>query len=102
MEEAIKKKKIAMPDTLIIVAAIVLLTAILTWIIPSGTYDYKEVNINGTVRNVAIDGTYHVIDKADVVTTGFLGFLEHCIGDVLMQQTSFLLFCVAAERSAFW
>ncbi|MCI7412560.1 YfcC family protein [Hornefia butyriciproducens] len=74
MEEAIKKKKIAMPDTLIIVAAIVLLTAILTWIIPSGTYDYKEVNINGTVRNVAIDGTYHVIDKADVVTTGFLGF----------------------------
>ena len=52
-----QKKKIAMPDTLIIVASVVLLMAILSWIIPSGTYDYQEMEINGRIRNVAIDGT---------------------------------------------
>ena len=61
-----RKRKLAMPDTLIIVASVVLLVAILSWIIPSGTYDYQEMNINGRIRNVAIDGTYHTIDKSEV------------------------------------
>ena len=51
------KKKFVMPDTLIIVAAVVLILAILSWVIPSGTYDYQEMDINGRIRNVAIDGT---------------------------------------------
>ena len=68
------KKKFVMPDTLIIVAAVVLIMAILSWVIPSGTYDYQEMDINGRIRNVAIDGTYHVIDKSEVAPTGFLGF----------------------------
>ena len=46
------------------------------WIHPSGTYDYQEMNINGRIRNVAIDGTYHTIDKSEVTTTGFLGFFS--------------------------
>ena len=71
-----KKKKPDMPDTLIIVASVVLLVAILSWIIPSGTYDYQQMEINGRIRNVAIDGTYHVIDKSEVTTTGFLGFFS--------------------------
>ena len=70
------KKKLVFPDTLIIVAIVVLIVAVLSWIIPSGTYDYQEMNINGRVRNVAIDGTYHVIDKSKVTTTGFLGFFS--------------------------
>ena len=70
------KKKLVFPDTLIIVAIVVLIVAVLSWIIPSGTYDYQEMNINGSVRNVAIDGTYHVIDKSKVTTTGFLGFFS--------------------------
>ena len=36
-----RKRKLAMPDTLIIVASVVLLVAILSWIYPSGTYDYR-------------------------------------------------------------
>ena len=68
------RKKTNFPDTLIIVAAVVLLVAILTWIIPSGSYDYQDMDINGRIRSVAIDGTYHVIDKSEVTTTGFLGF----------------------------
>ncbi len=70
------KKKIAIPDTLIIVATVVLIMAILSWVIPSGSYDYQDENINGRIRSVAIDGTYHIIEKSEVTPTGFLGFFS--------------------------
>ena len=91
MEE---KKKFVMPDTLLIVAAVVLIMAILSWVIPSGTYEYVEQTINGTVRQVAVDGTYHVVDKSEVTPTGFLGlfgaFYRGCVdaADII-----FVIFC---------
>ena len=88
------KRKLAMPDTLIIVASVVLLVAILSWIIPSGTYDYQEMNINGRIRNVAIDGTYHTIDKSEVTTTGFLGFFSVLYrGCVEAADVIFMILC---------
>ncbi len=89
-----KKKKMAMPDTLLIVAAVVLLVAILSWIIPSGSYDYQEMEINGRIRNVAIDGTYHTIDKSEVTTTGFLGFFSALYrGCVEAADVIFMILC---------
>lgn len=89
-----RKRKLAMPDTLIIVASVVLLVAILSWIIPSGTYDYQEMNINGRIRNVAIDGTYHTIDKSEVTTTGFLGFFSVLYrGCVEAADVIFMILC---------
>lgn len=89
-----KKKKLAMPDTLIIVASVVLLVAILAWIIPSGTYDYQQMDINGRTRNVAIDGTYHIIDKSEVSTTGFLGFFSVLYrGCVEAADVIFMILC---------
>lgn len=85
-----EKKKFVMPDSLIIVAAIVLLMAILSWVIPSGSYEYHDVDINGTIRSLAIDGTYHEIDKSEVTTTGYLGFF-----------TSFYRGCVDAADVIF-
>jgi len=83
-----------MPDTLIIVASVVLLVAILSWIIPSGTYDYQEMDINGRIRNVAIDGTYHTIDKSEVTTTGFLGFFSVLYrGCVEAADVIFMILC---------
>lgn len=71
-----KKKKRVMPDTFIIVAIIVLIMAILSWIIPPGTYEYEEININGTMRSVAIDGTFQHLDKSQSNPTGFLGYFK--------------------------
>ena len=89
-----RKRKLSMPDTLIIVASVVLLVAILSWIIPSGTYDYQEMNINGRIRNVAIDGTYHTIDKSEVTTTGFLGFFSVLYrGCVEAADVIFMILC---------
>ena len=89
-----EKKKMVMPDSLIIVAAVVLLMAILSWVIPSGTYDYHEVDVNGTIRNVAIDGTYHEIDKSEVTPTGVLGFFGSFYrGCVEAADVIFVIFC---------
>lgn len=89
-----EKKKIVFPDTLIIVAIVVLIVAILSWVIPSGTYDYQEQDINGRIRNVAIDGTYHIIDKSEVTTTGFLGFFASLYrGCVSAADIIFVILC---------
>lgn len=94
MNEAVQKKKFVMPDTLIIVAAVVLAVAILTWIIPSGSYEHQQIEINGSMRNVAIDGTYQQIDKSEVTTTGFLGFFASFYrGCVDAADIIFVIFC---------
>ena len=89
-----EKKKFVMPDSLIIVAAVVLLVAILSWVIPSGTYDYQEMDVNGTIRNVAIDGTYHEIDKSEATPTTVLGFFGSFYrGCVEAADVIFVIFC---------
>mgnify|MGYP006909804690 FL=1 len=37
--------------------------AILTWILPSGQFDRQLVDTAAGEREVAVAGTYHVIDK---------------------------------------
>lgn len=89
-----KKKKFPMPDTFIIVAGIVLIMAILSWVIPSGTYDYQEIDINGRMRSVAIDGTFHYIDKSEASPTGFLGYFKALYqGCVEAADIIFVIFC---------
>lgn len=75
-KQEILKKKLPFPDTFIIVAGIVLIMAILSWVVPSGTYDYQNVDVNGRIRSVAIDGTFHHIDKAEANPTGFLDYFK--------------------------
>ena len=92
------KKKFKMPDTWIIVFAMVVIAAVLSWIVPAGSYDYKQVDINGTIRNIAIDGSYHVIDKAETKPTGFLGlFSALYTGCVEAGSTIFMILCCCAS-----
>jgi uncharacterized ion transporter superfamily protein YfcC len=70
------KRKLVMPDTYIIVAVIVLVMAALTWVIPPGSYDYHEVDVNGRMRSVAIDGTFHYLDKSEANPTGLLAYFK--------------------------
>ncbi|TWH78637.1 putative ion transporter superfamily protein YfcC [Sedimentibacter saalensis] len=94
MESVNKKRKFNMPDTLIIVAAVVLIMAILSWVIPSGTYDYQDQDVNGRIRSVAIDGTYHEVDKSEVSPTGFLGlFAAFYRGCVDAADIIFVILC---------
>ncbi len=56
------------PNALVIIFAILVLMAILTWIIPSGVYD-REILPNG--REGVIAGSYHQIEKTDQMKVGF-------------------------------
>lgn len=97
-KEVSKKKKFKLPDTYVIVAVIVLITAILSWVVPPGAYDYEEVDINGTMRNIAIDGTFHYIDKAETTSTGPLSFFASFYrGCVKAADVIFIIFTCAGS-----
>ncbi len=51
------------PHTYVIVFAIIVLSAILTWIIPGGTFDRHIISVNGIDRNVVIPGSFHYTDN---------------------------------------
>ena len=59
-----EKKKFNLPHTFIILFAIIVLCAIMTWIIPAGSFDYME---NADGRSVAIAGTWHTVDDVSPV-----------------------------------
>ena len=59
-----EKKKINLPHVFIILFAIMIICAIATYIIPAGSFDYME---NESGRNVAVPGTWHVVDDATPV-----------------------------------
>ncbi len=48
-----------MPHTLVIVASLVVLVLVLSWLVPSGTYERAEVD----GRQVTVAGTYQQVDK---------------------------------------
>lgn len=50
---------VRMPHTLVIVGSLVLLVLLMSWIVPSGTYD--RVDREG--RQVTVPGTYHQVEK---------------------------------------
>jgi uncharacterized ion transporter superfamily protein YfcC len=73
------------PHTYVIVFAIVVISAILTWIVPGGVFERHIVTVNGIDRNVVIPGSFHhtennpqtwqvfsalfdgFVDKADII-----------------------------------
>ncbi|MBR5980846.1 MAG: hypothetical protein IK035_02450, partial [Firmicutes bacterium] len=68
-----EKKGFQMPNTWLIVFGLIVIMAVLSWIIPPGSFDYQRVDVNGTMRNIAIAGSYHAVDPATAHPTGFLG-----------------------------
>ena len=77
------RRRFEFPNSWIIIAVMVAITAVLSWVIPSGNYDYVVQNIGGVMRRTAVDGTFHYIDKATVKPTDFLGlfavFYRGCV-----------------------
>jgi len=59
-----------LPHAFVILFCLAILAAVVTWIVPSGTYD-RVVNDQG--RTLIIDGTYRVIDHQGI---GLLGFFN--------------------------
>ncbi len=92
-----EKKRFRMPNTWLIVAGLIVIMAVLSWIIPPGSYDYHKVDVNGTMRTIAIAGSYHPVDPATAQPTGFLGVFSALYeGCVKASGVIFvILFCAA-------
>ena len=93
-------KKFKMPDTWIIVFAMVAIVSVLSWIIPPGTYQYETVEINGSMRNLAIEGSFEYLEEGAGKPTGLLGVFSALYrGCVNTASTIFMVFtCCATFR----
>ncbi len=92
-----KPKKREHLNTWVVVFCIIVAVAVLSWIIPSGTFQYEKIDVNGTVRNVAVPGTYQRIDKSEAMPTGFLGlFASLYSGMVSAADIIFVILTCAA------
>jgi uncharacterized ion transporter superfamily protein YfcC len=51
------------PHTYVIVFAIIVISAILTWIVPGGAFERHIVSVNGIDRNVVTPGSFHFTEN---------------------------------------
>jgi uncharacterized ion transporter superfamily protein YfcC len=77
------------PDVFVIVFALIVLAAVLTWIVPGGSYERKEVEVGGSVREVIDDSQPFRYEAStpqtyQVFTAPINGFLRHGITDIVV------------------
>lgn len=65
-----KPRKIEFPHVFVILFALIVIMAVLTYMIPAGEYE-REVSDAG--ETVVVDGTYHTVDSNP---TGFFGIFQ--------------------------
>ncbi len=68
------------PHTFTIVFFLVLFAAVLTWIIPSGEYSREQKEINGSVKTIVVNNSYHKVEKQpqtwQIFSAFFKGFVD--------------------------
>jgi uncharacterized ion transporter superfamily protein YfcC len=74
-------RRLAMPHTLVVVMALVVLVLALSWLVPSGEYQRARVQTSAGARDVTVAGTYHQVAKVylgpeKVLESPIRGFLD--------------------------
>lgn len=64
------------PHTLVIIFSLIVFSAMLTWIIPAGEFNYHLVEVDGVSRNVVIENSYHHVERSPQTWQIFSSFLE--------------------------
>ena len=76
------ERRFKAPDTALIIFSIVVLAAVLTWIVPAGTFERSEIAVEGVgMRDVVVPGSYERVERTFESTASRL---VHTIGMVLM------------------
>ena len=70
------------PHTFTIVFALIVLSAVLTWVVPAGEFTRETItDVNGDSREVVVNGSFHYVDSApqtwQVFSALFNGFKEN-------------------------
>ncbi len=69
-----EKKRARVPHTFVLLFFLALFAAILTWVLPPGQYQYERVDVNGTMRNLVVPGSYTTIDPSEAKQAGIIDF----------------------------
>lgn len=73
------------PDVFVIVFSLVLLAAVATWVLPGGRYERRREEVGGSVREVAVPGSFQVQpanpQTVEVFIAPIKGFLR--LGDII-------------------
>jgi uncharacterized ion transporter superfamily protein YfcC len=56
--------RIPIPHTYVIVFSFIIAAALLTWILPGGEFARETVDVNGTPREIIVEGSFHSAEKA--------------------------------------
>lgn len=76
--DTIAASRFKTPDTTLIIFAIIVLAAALTWIVPPGAYQKAEMEVEGAgTREVVVPGTFETIERE---TTGWWPRVRHSVG----------------------
>lgn len=70
-----EKRSFKMPHVFVLLFFMVMIIAVLTWIIPPGTFDYQQVNVDGRMTKVVVPGSYHEIPRSKAVQPGLIDFM---------------------------
>jgi uncharacterized ion transporter superfamily protein YfcC len=91
------------PDALVIISAVLVLFAVLTWIVPAGEYDRVEIDN----RNVVVAGTYKSVDAnpqglGDILVAPVKGFVgaANIIAFVLLVGGAFSILTATGSMDA--
>ena len=66
-------KKIEMPHVFTLLTYVIFFTSLLTYIVPSGSFQREEKEISGTTRTVVVPGTYEHLEKEVTIKGIILG-----------------------------
>jgi uncharacterized ion transporter superfamily protein YfcC len=68
------------PHTYVIVFGIIVVSAMLTWIVPGGTFDRETISVNGIDRSVVVPGSFHTVERNpqtwQIFSALFEGFVD--------------------------
>ena len=74
------KKKRPIPHTFVIVFYIILFSAILTWLVPGGSYEREIITVNGVEQEVIVNNSFHLNESTpqtwEVFSAFFKGFVD--------------------------
>lgn len=89
---SLRKRKFNMPSTLTIIFSLIVLMAVLTWIVPSGSFERQDIE----GRSVVVAGTYEKVESnpqgfSDVFAAPINGFIDaaEVVGFVLIVGGAF-------------
>lgn len=84
------------PHTFVIVFSIILLSAVLTWIIPGGSFDRETVTVNGVNREIIKADSFHFTEQQPQTWQIFSAFFEG------FRNTSEIIAFILMIGGAFW